>query len=93
MKAWKEITHYAGFDWAHDHHNVVIVDRLGQIVADFAIKHSATGWQRWREQVAALAACRRTHKTIWWIPFTKEPILALLPYRQHKVCLTVRTKR
>ena len=27
MKPWKEITHYAGFDWAHDHHNVVIVDR------------------------------------------------------------------
>ena len=55
MKPWKkEITHYAGFDWAHDHHNVVIVDRLGQIVADFAIKHSAAGWQRWREQVAAL---------------------------------------
>ncbi|MGA7394552.1 MAG: hypothetical protein WBW78_17990, partial [Terrimicrobiaceae bacterium] len=26
----------------------------GQIVADFEIKHSASGWQRWREQVAAL---------------------------------------
>ena len=36
----------------------------GQIVADFAIEHSAPGWQRWREQVAALggavAACVET---------------------------------
>lgn len=54
MKPWNEITHYAGFDWAADHHDVVIVDRSGQIVADFEIQHSAGGWQRWREQVAAL---------------------------------------
>jgi transposase len=54
MKAWNETTHYAGLDWAHDHHDVVILDRSGQIVADFEIQHSASGWQRWREQVAAL---------------------------------------
>jgi len=40
MKPWIEITHYAGFDWARDHHDVVIVDRQGQIVADFRIEHS-----------------------------------------------------
>ena len=56
MKAWKEITYYAGFDWAHDHHDVVIVDRRGQIVADFEIQHTAAGWQRWNQQVAALGA-------------------------------------
>jgi transposase len=64
MKAWTEITHYAGFDWGHDHHQVVIVDRAGQIVADLVIEHSAPGWQRWREQVVALggavAACVET---------------------------------
>lgn len=54
MKPWNEITHYAGLDWAHDHHDVIILNRSGQIVADFEIKHSASGWQRWREQVAAL---------------------------------------
>src|SRR5262245_56012413 len=32
MKAWNEITYYGGFDWAHDHHDVVIVDCRGQIV-------------------------------------------------------------
>ena len=56
MKEWKEITYYGGFDWARDHHDVVIVDRSGQIVADFAIKHTAEGWQRWGEQVAVFGA-------------------------------------
>jgi hypothetical protein len=54
MKPWNETTHYAGFDWAHDHHDIVIVDRRGQIVADLEIEHHAPGWQRWREQVARL---------------------------------------
>jgi transposase len=64
MNSWNEITHYAGFDWAKDHHEVVIVDRLGHIVADFQIEHNAQGWQRWREQLVALgsgvAACVET---------------------------------
>jgi len=68
MKPWKEITHYAGFDWAHDHHAVVIVDRAGLIVADLEIEHNALGWQRWREQVAALgpgvAACVETSQGV-----------------------------
>lgn len=64
MKPWNEITHYAGFDWAKDHHDVVIVDGAGQIVADFRIEHTAEGWQQWRKQVVAfaqgLAACVET---------------------------------
>jgi transposase len=55
MKPWNEITHYAGFDWAKDHHDVVIVDRAGQIVADFRLEHTAEGWQHWRRQVDTFA--------------------------------------
>ena len=64
MQPWSKITHYAGFDWATHHHDVVIVNRTGKIVADFQIEHTAEGWQRWREQVAArgpgVAACVET---------------------------------
>ena len=60
MQSWSKITHYAGFDWATDHHDVVIVNRTGKIVADFQIEHTAQGWQRWREQVAALG--------LGWLP-------------------------
>jgi transposase len=49
----EELTHYAGFDWAKDHHDIIIVDAKGTIVADFSIDHSAAGWQAWREKIAA----------------------------------------
>jgi transposase len=52
MKQWKEITHYAGFDWARDHHTVVIVDREGRIVSDFQFDHSIEGWKSFREKTA-----------------------------------------
>ena len=68
MQPWSKITHYAGFDWAHDHHEVVIVKPSGKIVADFQIEHTAEGWQRWREQVALLgpgvAACVETSQGV-----------------------------
>lgn len=53
MKPWTDITHYAGFDWAKEHHRVVIVDAQGQIVADFQFHHSLEGWKRLIEQTAA----------------------------------------
>jgi transposase len=54
-KCWSDYTHFAGFDWAKDHHNVIIVDRAGQIVADFEFAHSGPGWQQWRTQIAPFA--------------------------------------
>ena len=53
MKEWKDITHYAGFDWARDHHAVVIVNAQGEIVADFELQHSLEGWKSFREKTAA----------------------------------------
>ena len=52
MKEWKDITHYVGFDWARDHHMVVIVNQQGQIVADFQFEHSVEGWKSFREKTA-----------------------------------------
>ena len=51
--AWNVITHYAGFDWAKDHHDVVVVDARGKIVKDLTFEHSAAGWAQWKEMVAA----------------------------------------
>jgi len=55
MKPWPEITHYAGFDWAKDHHEVVIVDSKGEIVADFVFDHCLEGWQRMVKETSAFA--------------------------------------
>ena len=53
MKSWQEFTHYAGFDWAKDHHVVVIVDSQGRIVADFEFEHSLEGWKSFGEKTSA----------------------------------------
>jgi len=55
MKAWNQITHYAGFDWAKDHHDVIVLDVSGKIVADFRFEHTAGGWEQFREKLAAFA--------------------------------------
>ncbi|MGD1089746.1 MAG: IS110 family transposase [Verrucomicrobiota bacterium] len=44
MKAWNEVTHFAGFDWAKDHHDVLVLDGTGKITSEFRFDHNATGW-------------------------------------------------
>ena len=53
MKDWNQITHYAGFDWAKDHHDVTILDGAGQRVAEFRFDHTAAGWKQFQEKIAA----------------------------------------
>ncbi len=53
MKTWNELTHYAGLDWAGDHHDVVIVDRVGVVVTQFRFAHSAAGWTEFRQTIQA----------------------------------------
>ena len=51
--SWEAITHYAGFDWAKDHHDVVVVNQQGKIVKNFTFEHSAEGWGKWKALAAA----------------------------------------
>jgi len=53
MKNWKDLTHYAGFDWAKDHHAVVVVNGEGCIMADFEFAHSLEGWKSFVEKTSA----------------------------------------
>jgi transposase len=53
MKSWQDLTHYAGFDWAKDHHAMVVVDRQGRIVADFEFEHTLEGWRGFAEKISA----------------------------------------
>jgi hypothetical protein len=66
MEPSTQLTHFAGFDWAKDHHDVVIVDAQGHIVADFRIEHTAEEEEGNREdggrassRLAALAGKNR----------------------------------
>jgi transposase len=53
MESWQDLSHYAGFDWAKDHHSIVIVDREGKIVADFEFEHTAEGWKTFADKTSA----------------------------------------
>jgi transposase len=53
MKAWNEVTHFAGFDWAKDHHDVLVLDGAGKIVTEFRFDHSAEGWACCRQKLTA----------------------------------------
>src|ERR1043165_8740507 len=49
--AWSQHTHFAALDWASDHHDVVIVDHNGGIVAEFRFAHTAAGWAEFTEKM------------------------------------------
>lgn len=51
MKAWNEVTHFAGFDWAKDHHDVLVLDSTGKITSEFRFDHTATGWTLCQEKL------------------------------------------
>ena len=56
MKNHAELTHFAGLDWAKDHHDANIMDRQGRVVARFRFAHSGPGWQEWRGKIRAYPA-------------------------------------
>ena len=52
---WQRRIYYAGFDWAKNKHDIVVVDRTGQIVMEATFKHNAGGWNSLREKLHELA--------------------------------------
>ena len=52
MKEWQERTYFGALDWASDHHDLVVVDRMGELVESFTFAHSGPGWQELRGKLA-----------------------------------------
>ena len=44
------------FDWAKDHHDVLVLDGAGKIVAVFRFDHTASGWALCQEKLAQFPA-------------------------------------
>ncbi len=51
-EGWSERAAFVGFDWAGDHHDVLVVNRLGKVVEDFRFDDTATGWKRFEEKLS-----------------------------------------
>lgn len=45
VNAWTECPYFAGVDWGHGQHQLVVVDRGGQIVESLRFDHTAEGWE------------------------------------------------
>jgi len=56
VTAFAELTHFAGFDWASEKHDVVVVDRQGGVVLALEFGDTAEGWSTLRSKLVALAA-------------------------------------
>lgn len=52
---WNGHAYFAALDWAKDHHDVAVVDRLGAIAAEFRFAHTAAGWSEFSEKMKPYA--------------------------------------
>jgi transposase len=46
-----QFSYFMGFDWSREKHQVVVVDRQGQVVLEMLLEHTAEGWARLREKL------------------------------------------
>ncbi len=56
VMAFTELTHFAGFDWAREKHDVAVVDRQGQQLLKLEFPDTAEGWGVLRAKLAELVA-------------------------------------
>lgn len=54
---WTQHTHFGALDWATDHHDMIVVDRAGTIVAEFRFAHTAAGWAEFTDKMKPFEGC------------------------------------
>ena len=60
---WTQHPHFAALDWASDHHDVLVLDRAGAIVAELRFAHTAAGWAEFTAQMQPFGPCPLTLET------------------------------
>jgi transposase len=54
-KEFAQLTHYCGFDWAHDTHVSCVVDKAGAVVLELSFADDAEGWGSLRKKLSSVA--------------------------------------
>jgi len=49
--SFSQLTHFGGFDWAKDHHNLAVVDSAGEVLLELEFPDTAEGWAKLREKI------------------------------------------
>ena len=52
MKNWEKRLYFAGLDWASDHHDLLVVDKQGQVQSTLRFNHNEEGWEKARAELA-----------------------------------------
>jgi len=60
---WTKHEYFAALDWAIDHHDLVVVNRLGVIYARFRFAHTAAGWAEFTQKMQPFADAPITLET------------------------------
>ena len=60
---WNQQPYFAALDWAKEHHDVIVVDRVGTIVADYRFAHTAQGWEEFSQKMQPFGHCPITIET------------------------------
>ena len=50
-----QLTHYAGFDWAKDRHQIAVVDREGRLLLELNFEDTAEGWADLRQKLRSFS--------------------------------------
>jgi transposase len=100
---WTTHAYFAGLDWASDHHDVIVLDRLGAVRAEFRFAHTAAGWAEFTTQMQPFSGSPITLETSsgpavdqllqrGWAVYPVAPTAAAR-YRERKVPSGTKTDR
>lgn len=100
---WPQHAHFAALDWASDHHDVLVLDRLGAVQAEFRFAHTAGGWAEFTSKMQPFTGAPITLETSsgpavdqllqrGWAVYPVAPTVAAR-YRERKVPSGTKTDR
>jgi len=100
---WTQQPYFAGLDWASDHHDVIVLDRLGAVQTEFRFAHTAAGWAEFTTKMQPFTGAPLTLETSsgpavdqllqrGWAVYPVAPTAAA-HYRQRKVPSGTKTDR
>ena len=100
---WTQHAFFAALDWASDHHDVIVLDRLGAVQLEFRFAHTAAGWAEFTQKMQPFAGAPITLETSsgpavdqllqrGWTVYPVAPTAAAR-YRERKVPSGTKTDR
>lgn len=60
---WTQHASFAALDWASDHHDIIVLDRLGAVQAEFRFAHTADGWAEFTTKMQSFTGAPITLET------------------------------